>query len=47
MSYDISITAKGSCHMDRNMTSNVCGMWDSAMPDLNLRDMDGIVAVWR
>ena len=39
MSYDISITSKRKCHMDRNMTSNVVAMWDEAMPDLNLRDM--------
>lgn len=36
MSYDISIGP-----MDRNMTSNVSRLWDRAMPDLNLRDMNG------
>jgi hypothetical protein len=36
MSYDISIG-----QMNRNMTSNVSRMWDRAMPDLNLRDMNG------
>lgn len=36
MSYDITIG-----NMDRNITSNVAPMWDAAMPELNLRDMDG------
>lgn len=36
MSYNISY---GSCGI--NYTSNVSKIWDEAMPDFNLRDMDG------
>lgn len=36
MSYDVCVG-----DMAENMTSNVSRMWDRAMPDLNLRDMDG------
>jgi hypothetical protein len=39
MSYDIYITAADETVYDRNYTSNVAGIWDRAMPDLNLRDM--------
>jgi len=39
MSYDISIG-----NWSTNMTSNVSAMWDKAMPEHNLRDMDGYKA---
>ena len=36
MSYNVSVG-----NFSGNMTSNVNSMWDRAMPELNLRDMNG------
>jgi hypothetical protein len=49
MSYSVYISFKKCEHCQKegeivevgNMTSNVSAMWDMAMPDMNLRDMDG------